>query len=474
MYWILIKTRRKGMKKKRVIIAGTVLLLMILPLLLIAGGKEKEPGEGAAVTAEGEWARHPGASVNYLFYPSPENEAIKEMLPEFEELTGIEVTLTEMPFQEVFKKRVMDAVSGAGEYDIYPLQPGTTKYFADSGYILPLDDFWSGPEDVDYDDIYPGVRRMWEYKGKHWGLPIYPNLILLYYNREMLEDAGVKVPATMKDFEQAAKDLTIDKDGDGEIDQWGSVFNLISGDWSLMLNLCLFMYMNEADWYGGQDAADDPISEGDPMYMRPMLDQPKSIEAFEYLVQLYNDQVFSPGSINFSFFDSMENFSTGQAAMYIAFMDQGPMIVGPDSMIADKVGAAPLPAWDGVRRSHTGGWGACISSKAESPEAAFTFLKYFLGNSKNQLELSKYGQTPSRISVLTDPSLQKEFVWYEASAEMLNHVKTEPTIAEWDEFTTGLEPILMDALLGKITPKEAMLKSNDLLDTILTRAGYYE
>jgi multiple sugar transport system substrate-binding protein len=460
--------------KEKLIIVWAVLILLTLPMLLIAGGeKEKEPAAEAVGVVEGEWPRYPGASVNYLFYPSPENEAIKVMLPEFERLTGIDVTLTEMPFQEIFKKRVMDAVSGAGEYDIYPLQPGTTKYFADSGYIIPMDDLWSGPEDVDYDDIYPGVRRMWEYNGKHWGLPIYPNLILLYYNKEMLEEAGVAVPTTMKEFERVSKALTKDKDGDGDIDQWGSVFNLISGDWSLMLNLCLFMYMNEADWYCGQDAADYPCSEDDPNYMHPMLDQPKAIEAFEYLVQLYNDRVFSPGSINFSFFDSMENFSTGNSATYIAFMDQGPMIVGPDSMIADKVGAAPLPKWEGVRRSHTGGWGACISSKADSPEAAFTFLRYFLGNSKNQLELSKYGQTPSRISVLNDPELQKEFAWYEASAEMLNHVKTEPTIAEWDEFTTGLEPILMEALLGKITPKEAMLQSNKLLDSIMRRAGYY-
>ena len=77
-------------------------------------------------------------------------------------------------------------------------------------------------------------------------------------------------------------------------------------------------------------------------------------------------------------------------------------------------------------------------------------------------------------SVLSDPELQGEFVWYKAMGEMLAYVKPLPLIAEWDEFTSGLEPILTEALLGKITPEEAMKQSNELLDSIMKRAGYYK
>jgi multiple sugar transport system substrate-binding protein len=464
-----------AMKRKILFLFCIALLVFTVPVLVLAGGeKAKEEKKPEMKAAQGEWPRYPGAQVNFMWYPSPEMDAMKQLLPEFKQLTGIDVTLIELPHEDVFKKRMMDAVSGAGEFDIYPLQPSVTRNFADSGYIVPLDEFWSSPADVEYDDIFEGVRMMYEYKGKVYGLPLYPDVIMLFYNKKMMEDAGQPIPDTFKEFEKMSKSFMKDTDGNGSIDQWGSVLNLKGGDWSIMNNLALFMYMNKADWFAGQIGADNPVSKSDPKYMHPTLDDPKAIEAFEYLVKLYKDQVFMPGSITFSYFEAMETFSTGKVPTYLGFADQAPMIVGPDSLIKDQVRVAPVPTWKGVRRSFTGGWGASISSKAENPEAAYTFLKFFYGNSANQKRLSRYGQTPSRASVLFDPELQKEFVWYAGMGEMLGYVKPIPIIPEFEEFVSGLEPILTEALLGKITPKQAMLESNDLLDSIMKRAGYYK
>jgi multiple sugar transport system substrate-binding protein len=395
-------------------------------------------------------------------------------LPEFKEKTGISVTLTELPHEDVFKKRYMDAVSGAGEFDVYPLQPSTTANFADSGYILPLDDFWSSPADVEYEDIFEGVRKMYEYKGKTWALSLYPDVIMLFYNDRMMKEAGQEVPDTFAEFEKMSRAFMKDTDGDGIIDEWGSVLNLKGGDWSLMLNMALFLYMNKCDFFGGQFGADVPVEKGDPNYMHAMLDDPKAIEAFSYLVRLYKDQIFMPGSITYSFFEAMETFATGNAPTYLAFADQAPMIVGPDSLVKGDVRVAPVPSWKGVRRSFTGGWGAGISSKSENPEAAYTFLRYFYGNIENQKRLSMYGQTPSRASILFDKDLQEQFVWYSAMGNMLKYVKPIPIIPEFEEFVSGLEPILTEALLDRLTPAEAMIQSNELLDSILQRAGYQD
>jgi multiple sugar transport system substrate-binding protein len=289
---------------------------------------------------------------------------------------------------------------------------------------------------------------MYEYKGKVYGLPLYPDVIMLFYNEKMMKDAGQPIPETFKEFEKMSKAFMKDTDGDGKVDQWGSVLNLKGGDWSISNNLSLFMFMNKADWFGGQISADHPVSESDPKYMHGMLDDPKAIEAFTYLVELYKDQIFTPGSITFSYFEAMETFATGKVPTYLGFADQAPMIVGPDSLIKEHVRVAPVPTWNGVRRSFTGGWGASVSSKADSPEAAYTFLRFFYGNS------------------------EKEFVWYAGMGEMLKYVKPIPIIPEFEEFVSGLEPILTEALLGRITTKEAMLQSNDLLNSILERAGY--
>ncbi len=458
---------------RNMVITGLILLLGFFPCALFAGGGKAEK-EKAAPAVEGEWARHPGAEVNFMWYPSPEMEAIKKLLPEFEEATGIEVTLTELPHEEVFKKRMMDAVSGAGEFDIYPLQPSVTRNFANSGYILPLDDFWTGPEDVEYNDVFEGVRIMYEYQDKVYGLPLYPDVIMLFYNKKMMDEAGQPVPTTFKEFEKVSKSFIKDVDGDGRNDQWGSVLNLKGGDWSIMNNTALFMYINNTDFLGGQIGADVDVSEGDPRYMKPMLADPKAVEAFRYLGKLYRDQVFMPASVNFSYFEAMETFATGKVPMYLGFADQAPMIVGPDSLVTEDVRVAPVPTWKGVRRSFTGGWGASISSQSQNPEAAYTFLKFFYGNSANQKRLSRHGQTPSRESVLFDAELQDEFVWYAAMGEMLAYVKPLPIIPEFEEFVSGFEPFLTEALLGRISPEAAMKQSDQLFEDILRRAGYYK
>ena len=56
--------------------------------------------------------------------------------------------------------------------------------------------------------------------------------------------------------------------------------------------------------------------------------------------------------------------------------------------------------------------------------------------------------------------------------EMLKYVKPLPLIPEFEEFVTGLEPFLADAFQDRSTVEEAMMKSHDLLNEILVRAGY--
>ena len=61
----------------------------------------------------------------------------------------------------------------------------------------------------------PGVRV---------GLPRYINIILLYYNKDLFDQAGVKYPTanwTIDDYREALAKLSRDADGDGRRDQWG-------------------------------------------------------------------------------------------------------------------------------------------------------------------------------------------------------------------------------------------------------------
>ena len=94
--------------------------------------------------------------------------------------------------------------------------------FADAGFLEPLEDRLAaiGWNEDDFIAAQKEMRR-----NGH----VYAQLLLgygwgLFYNEEMLQEAGVEVPTTPEEFVDAAKALTKDIDGDGRTDQYGFPF----------------------------------------------------------------------------------------------------------------------------------------------------------------------------------------------------------------------------------------------------------
>ena len=46
--------------------------------------------------------------------------------------------------------------------------------------------------------IEPWAKEIWSYKGKPYGLPLEATTVELYYNKKLLADLGVKVPANLQ------------------------------------------------------------------------------------------------------------------------------------------------------------------------------------------------------------------------------------------------------------------------------------
>ena len=59
------------------------------------------------------------------------------------------------------------------------------------------------------------------------GIPFVALNSVMFYNKDMFEEAGItKVPETWEELREAAKKLTQDKNGDGETDQWGMMYEM--------------------------------------------------------------------------------------------------------------------------------------------------------------------------------------------------------------------------------------------------------
>lgn len=131
----------------------------------------------------------------------------------------------------------MDAIStGWGDYvtkvlgqfnagaaaDVYGTAIETFQAFSSRGLWLGLNDFVAA--NSGFSDFAPSLFEQGSYKGEINYVPIGWNNIMINYNRDLFDKAGVPYPAngawTWDEFRDVAKKLTI-KDGSGNVTQFG-------------------------------------------------------------------------------------------------------------------------------------------------------------------------------------------------------------------------------------------------------------
>lgn len=82
--------------------------------------------------------------------------------------------------------------------------------------LVPIEDYLTQAE---YDDIIPGLRDSATVNGKVYSVPWNKSIMILYYRKDLVDTP----PVTWVEFYLKAQELTVDLDGDGNIDRWGTV-----------------------------------------------------------------------------------------------------------------------------------------------------------------------------------------------------------------------------------------------------------
>src|SRR5687768_1850597 len=139
--------------------------------------------------------------------------------------TEFQVTHVPIPADYYTVVKTQLAAPGTGA-DMYWMDQNNMALKSE-GVFMGLNDCLAGAEAQtagDLADYYPGILSVNEYEGDVYGLPWIAQPVVLFYNKELFDAAGVEYPQagwTWDDFTEKAKALTQDADGDGTVDQWG-------------------------------------------------------------------------------------------------------------------------------------------------------------------------------------------------------------------------------------------------------------
>ncbi|MGQ3480983.1 extracellular solute-binding protein [Paenibacillus sp. TY11] len=235
------------------------------------------------------------------------------------------------------------------------------KPFVDAGLLAPLNDV--ADKEGLKDTFQDGLLNYYSFDDKLYAFPDGNNIEVVFYNKELFEQSGIKkLPTSFDELITTVKTLKakgITPIAIGEKDSWtGSL---------LFMNILL--RTNE-----GPNFLND-VLEGKKTFNDPAFVE--AVEAFQELVQA---GAFPDGATSIDYNAGGNIFKTGKAAMYImGTWETGSIDASP---VAGKVGAFQFPTVNGKGNVNeyviAPGSAFAVSANSEHLQETKDFLHYFI------------------------------------------------------------------------------------------------
>ena len=343
---------------------------------------------------------------------------------------NIKINLTYRETEELRSSYQAAAMGGSGPELIYGPSDQVGPFSA-MGIITPLNELFS---DSYFDKFVENA--IVKTNNKIWMIgDVVGNHLMLIYNKKLL----TKPPKNTDELIEIGKQLTIDKNEDGKIDQYGLVWNFTEP----------FFYV---PWLGG--FGEWLLNEDNS----PNLNTEANIKGFQFIKSLRDIHGIIPKECDYEIANAM--FKTGRAAMII----NGDWSWGDYINVVD-FGIARLP-----RVSETGKWpsplistkGYSISINTEGKKLIETKkLMEYLTSTKTQLYFTENLNTqPSSKIALADKRVTDNII-LNKSSEIIAVGRPMPIIPEMRAIWDALREQYQAVLGGTISPEIAARKSQE-------------
>ncbi|MCI7737092.1 MAG: extracellular solute-binding protein [Clostridiales bacterium] len=346
----------------------------------------------------------------------------------FEEANpGIKLNLEVVSWNDIYTV-VSTRISNNNAPDI--LNIDTFADYANEGLLLPVSDYC--PDEL-FADFFPSFIEQSVIDGVCWAVPDLASARALYYNADILEEAGVDVPTTWAELEDVCQAI-IDAFG-GEIYPWGIDMTTDEGQ-------AAFAYYAWGNNGGFTDAEGNWIVNCDA-----------NVAAVEYAIGLYNKGFTNPNPATQTRYDLQDMFGAGKLAMVIA-PNSLPTYIADKGYTGVNYAVADIPHNEGASSSSVGVMDRIMAFKDDSApdqaarnEAIGKFLSFFYDPENYVGWVSMEDFLPAVNSavealVAANPS-------FEAWLNVLGSAQFYPTAkAEWIDVKQGVTNVEQSALTG--------------------------
>lgn len=425
--------------------------ISILVLAMVAAGFVS-----LGVAQEFDWRQVEGTEIRFMMNQHPFTDFLAPQIPEFEELSGIDVTLETFPEDQFRQRRLLEASSGAETLAGFMIMPGQVgAQYLGADWVRYLDDFIADPTltspDLDLDDFFAGAMSTFENDEGIYGLPLQIESSLLFYRSDLFAEAGLEgPPETMEELRDYAAALHSDDVAGFAMRGQGAAAT------SQIVNL---LYS-----FGGQWLNEDGTS---------ALDSPESIAALEFYADLMREYG-PPGPANLHWPEVTSLYAQGQVAMIFDANVFRSIMEDPESaidVVRENTLYAPLPAGPAGRVPAVLVWGLSVNHASENPEAAWYFIQWALSK-ENQVETLLSGVPAARTSSWADEEFQQTAPesWIEGSQTSFQAGQPDwnPPVTAVPEVRDAYGQAIVAALQGE-DAAEALQQATQEIDRVLER-----
>jgi multiple sugar transport system substrate-binding protein len=422
-------------------------LICCLPLLQ-CGGKQQGDGD---VTKVSFWYGFGG----------PLGESLEGMIADFNAAhPGIEVTGVSMGQYAALSQKIMAAIAANNPPTLAQVYENWTANFIEAGAIVSLETFIQGPEGFDQEDledIFPVFLEGGRFQGQMWTFPFNKGLPAIYYNKEMFQEAGLdpeQPPRTWDEFREMASRLTVNEDGKGRPEQWGTSFSIPTA---------FAMYQQIMVQNGGRIMSPDGS--------RFEFDSAQGIAALQFLVDLVEKDgvaYIAPGA-----YEHQTDFVSRKVAMIQGYIVSRKYM---EPQLTFQPGIAPVPRGEQKAVLITGTNLAIFSRASEAQQqAAWTFVKWLADVDQQARWAVETSYVPVRRSALESEIMQAEFdrvPGLEAVMRQMDYAHAQPKSAEWFAGRRQLQEEAVEPVMrGKMPVGEALQDAAGRLNRELAEGG---
>lgn len=361
----------------------------------------------------------------------------KKVIDDFGAEHDLKINWQKYQWPDLTTKLVADFRSGNVPDLVEEQSAGTGVQYGVQGNVMALNDYikQDGKKMGFPSDFQEAAVTARQYEGKTYSIPLHLTANgLLFYNKDLLREAGYDTPPTTWDeFLDVAKKTTK-----------GDVYGFaVNSDYSY-----------GDPWYVQQGVTYSDASKGE--FMQPEAAAEKSLQFLQDLV--YKEKVSPVPVATTDYSGPQKLFSAGRAAMFVS----GPWDILPVTEGSGDIKWGIAPPLTGSKQAATlAGGGLMIPKKAKHADLAWELIQK-LTDVKVELAVTKdTGMTMPRKSWAKDPQIASDDLLSAVAKSLSVVVQPDPALA-----ATGKLNQLSD--LYKTAYQEIVIQDKPVADALAT------